>query len=253
MGGLTFLITGASGRVGRACVAEALARGHSVRALSRGGKINTGATAVRADLASDDLTLAVKGVDVILHCAAAMTGDDAAMHRDTVLATERLMAAAKAAGVTHVVLASSVSVYGLRDVADGTVITEDSALEHDLKNRDAYTRAKLAQEQCVVAGGGPATVLRIGAVWGPGQLWNAHLGLAKGPVLIRLGSDGQVPLTHIARVATAMVLAAETGPTGANPLNILDDDLPDRLRYINLNLRLADRLKLESGSLCFCS
>ena len=236
MGALSLLITGASGRVGRACVARALAGGHHVRALIRGGAAPAGharLTVLRADLARDDLTAALQGVDAILHCAAAMSGDDAAMARDTVTATERLVQAAGAAGVAHIVLAGSVAVYGLTPLAEGTIIDEETGLESDLKNRDAYTRAKLAQEHVTIGGPCPATILRIGAVWGPGMLWNAHIGVAKGPVLLRLGRDGQIPLAHIDRVATALVCAAEIGPTAANPLNILDADLPDRQRFLN--------------------
>lgn len=236
MGALTLLITGAAGHVGRASVARALAEGHIVRALIRGGVEPAGharLTVMRADLARDDLTAAVQGVDAILHCAAAMSGDDAAMARDTVAATERLTRAAGAAGVGHIVLAGSVAVYGLARLSEGTIVDEDTGLESDLKNRDAYTRAKLAQEHEVVAGPCPATILRIGALWGPGMVWNAHIGVAKGPVLLCLGRDGQIPLAHIDRVAAAMVRAAETGPSAANPLNILDTDLPDRPRYLN--------------------
>jgi nucleoside-diphosphate-sugar epimerase len=236
MGALTILITGAAGHVGRACVARALTGGHRVRALIRGGREPSGhirLTVMRADLASDDLTAAVQGADAIIHCAAAMTGDDAAMARDTVTATERLVAAAGKASVAHLVLAGSVAVYGLKHQPAGTIISEDTALENDLKNRDAYTRAKLAQEHVVIGGPCPATLLRIGAVWGPGMLWNAHIGVAKGPVLLRLGREGQIPLAHIDRVAVALLSAAEKGPSGANPLNILDTDLPDRLRYLN--------------------
>ena len=236
MGALTILITGASGHVGRACVAQALAGGHRVRALIRGGREPSGhirLSVMRADLARDDLTEAVRGADAILHCAAAMGGDDAAMARDTVTATERLVAAAGQARVAHLVLAGSVAVYGLKSLPPGSIISEDTALENDLKNRDAYTRAKLAQEHVVIGGPCPATILRIGALWGPGRLWNAHIGVAKGPILLRLGRDGQIPLAHITRVAAALIRAAEKGPSGANPLNILDADLPDRLRFLN--------------------
>lgn len=236
MGALSLLITGASGRIGRACVARALAQGHQVRALIRGGgepQSHSRLTVLRADLACDDLTAAVRGTDAILHCAAATTGDDAAMARDTVTATERLVQAAGAAGVAHFVLAGSVAVYGLGALPEGTIIDEDTGLERDLKNRDAYTRAKLAQEHVTIGGPCPATILRIGALWGPGMVWNAHIGVAKGPVVLRLGRDGQIPLAHIDRVAAAIVGAAETGPGAANPLNILDADLPDRPRYLN--------------------
>lgn len=235
MGALTILVTGAAGHVGQAAVTRAVQRGHTVRALVRGGAAPAARdklTIIRADLATDDLTLALKGVDVVLHCAAAMQGDDTAMHRDTVAASERLVTAAAQAGVGHVVLAGSIAVYGLAALPEGSVITEDSALETDLRHRDAYTRAKLAQEHVVIGGPCPATVLRLGAVWGPGQLWNAHIGVARGPVLIRLARDGQIPLAHIDRVAAALVAAAEKGPSAANPLNILDHDLPDRMRYL---------------------
>ena len=235
MGVLTLLVTGAAGHIGRAAVARALERGHSVRALLRGGAPfgpQDRLTVTRADLATDDLTLALKDVDTVLHCAAAMHANEAAMQRDTVTATERLVQAAGVAGVAHIVLAGSVSVYGLKSIPEGHVITEDSPLETDLKHRDAYTRAKLAQEHVAIGGPCSATILRIGAVWGPGRLWNAHLGVAKGPILIRLARDGQIPLAHITRAAAALVAATELGPSGANPLNILDHDLPDRARYL---------------------
>ena len=95
--------------------------------------------------------------------------------------------------------------------------------------RDAYTRAKLAQEAAVSASGLSSCIARVGAVWGPGRLWNAHLGVPLGPVLIRIGAGGEVPLAHVQNVALALVMLAETG---VGVINVVDDDRPSPRAYV---------------------
>ena len=161
----------------------------------------------------DDLGPAFAGVDAVIHAAAAMSGDEARMQRDTVTATEKTMQAVAKAKVARVVLVSSLSVYGTGALRAGALVDEDTPLERCPALRDAYCRAKLAQEIAALDGarasGTDLCILRAGAVWGPGRLWNAHLGLALGPVLLRLGKDGQIPLIHVETCAEALVRAAE--------------------------------------------
>lgn len=224
MGALTLVITGAAGYLGRATVAEARARGHRVRAVTRTAA--QGGETV-CDLARGVPPAALAGADAVIHCAAALTGDEAAMLRDTVTATRNLMTAARAAGVP-VVLAGSMAVYaGLA----GPVIDETSPLERDLAGRDGYSRAKIAQEEVARGAGVPLRILRIGALWGPGRLWNAHLGVRLGPVLVRMGR-GPIPLAHVAHAAQALVLAAETRWQGVEVVNVVDDDLPDPRTFL---------------------
>jgi nucleoside-diphosphate-sugar epimerase len=219
LGELNILVTGAAGFVGTAVVRTAKARGHIVRTLTR----------AQADLAVDDLGQALEGVDVVIHCAASLRGDDTTQARDTVLATTRLIAAmVLMTPKPKLILVSSMGVYA-GDVPPNTLITEDSPLEPTPALRDAYTRAKLAQEQSVMAAGLPHCIARVGAVWGPGQLWNSHLGVAFGPVLIRLGAGGELPLAHVQNVALALVLAAES-ETGI--INVVDDDRPSPRNYV---------------------
>ncbi len=259
MGALTVLITGASGRLGQVCVAEALARGYNVRALSRSGVSPAGGEIVQADLSCDPLKPALDGVDAILHLAAGMTGNAEDIERDTGLATMRLLSAAKLSGTPKIVLAGSIGVYGIASVEEGHVVNEHSPVETEPEGRDSYTRSKIAQELMIRESGLPFQILRIGAIWGPGQLWNAHLGIAKGPLLVRVGNEGQIPLAHITRAAEAMV-AAITYDGPDRVFNITDDDLPDRIRYLKalyasgwpkmivpISWRLLDRIAAPTG------
>ncbi len=260
MAALRLLITGASGRLGRKATAEALARGHDVRALSRTGIAPDGVTAIRANLTTDPLISATEGVDAVIHLAASMSGSEADIAQNTGLGTTRLIESCEATGVPHFILASSVAVYGLSPLDEGYVVNEDTLLEPNPDGRDAYTRSKLAQESALNTASIPTkTSLRIGAVWGPGQVWNSHLGLAKGPLLIRMGAEGQIPMAHIDRVTEALISAAELKPV-SRAINIVDDDLPDRMGFLNafqksgwpkivlpINWRLIDHFTSPSG------
>ena len=246
MGTLTLLVTGASGYVGRAVVREALGRGHRVVALSRRdasatfGEISQDPRlrVVAADLAVSDVASLLDGVDVVVHTAAALAGNDAQMRRDTLRATERLVRAMAKARTRRLVLVGSMSVYGASTLSEGAQVDEDSPLEARLAERDAYCRAKLAQEEIAaresVESGIELWILRAGAVWGPGRLDNAHLGLRLGPVFLAMGEGGELPIVHRDHCAEALVRAAETqvGLGGVEIVNVLDDDRPSRARYL---------------------
>ena len=234
MGALTLAITGAAGYLGRYTVAAARGRGHKVRALVRGAtpdlwRDDRGISVVQADLADPktDLSQALVGVDAVIHIAASLTGDDGAHARDTVAATRQLYAALTPP--CPVVLAGSMAVYEGR----AGVIDEASPIEPNPAARDAYLRGKLAQE--AVARDFPeipTRTLRLGAVFGPDRLWNAHIGPRAGPVLVRLAGAGEIPLVFAPQAAEALVLAAEQPALGGQVLNIIDDDLPDARAFL---------------------
>ena len=83
MGTLTLAVTGATGYLGRAVVAEARAQGHSILVLVRDVHRapdewvqDPGIALLEGPL--EQLTSAtLEGVDAVLHLAAAMVGDDA--------------------------------------------------------------------------------------------------------------------------------------------------------------------------------
>lgn len=247
MGALTILVTGAHGFIGRETVKTAQAHGHSVRALVR--RETTVAAENRAetfiaDLADNpDLVHALNGVDVVVHTAAAMSGDAEITARDTVKATQNLLSAmAEFAPNARLVLLSSIMVYDANGTPKGGQIDESTSIETTPQRRDGYTRAKLAQEAVVFgavkSSNLGAWVLRAGAVFGPGRIWNAHIGVCLGPLLLRLGGGygdtGEIPLVRLEHCAKAIVIACEkyVSPGQVQCLNLVDDALPDRAKFI---------------------
>lgn len=103
------LITGSSGRIGRAAVAELQARGHRVRGFDRV------ATPGLADMILGDLgdraamDGAMDGMDCLIHLAATPDDDDffARLVPDNIVGLFHVMEAARTAGVRRLVLASS--------------------------------------------------------------------------------------------------------------------------------------------------
>ncbi|WP_323765909.1 NAD(P)-dependent oxidoreductase [Marinovum sp.] len=240
MGALTLLITGAAGYVGRHTVAAARARGHAVIAVVRdaatapkGWRDDAGITVLEGDLTDlAALPAACARADVVLHLAASLSGDAARQARDTIQATQALLVALpEGAKLVHL---SSMAVYDMATAETGEMIGESVPLLDADAKADAYASHKAAQEQLVATTaetqGHRLTILRAGAVFGPDRLWNAHLGFAVGPVLLRLAGRGEIPLCHISTCTAALLAAALRPATG--PINLLDEDLPDRRRYL---------------------
>jgi nucleoside-diphosphate-sugar epimerase len=230
MGALTIAVTGAAGYLGRAVVAEGLARGHRIRAIVRRPEDLPGADTVVTDLTTGaDLTPVFAGCDAVIHCAARMFGTEAEMQRDTVGGTAALATAL--ARRTRFVLVSSLAVCAAPE--PGGRVTEDTPPEPQPHLRDAYTRAKLAQERIAQGLHLPVWIVRPGIVWGPGRTDNAHLGARLGPVRLRIGGAGELPLAHRDNVARALVLAAETPPPERTTLlHLVDDDRPTRAQWL---------------------
>ncbi|MET0418662.1 MAG: NAD(P)H-binding protein [Actinoplanes sp.] len=131
------LVTGAGGHLGHAVLARLRDDGVSVRATSRRPRTGSDAEWVVTDLATGEgLVEAVTGVDAVLHLASSPRGRT---HQVDVLGTRRLVVAAGAAAVQHLVHVSIVGV-------DRVPIP--------------YYRHKLAAEQVIAAGPVPWSVLR---------------------------------------------------------------------------------------------
>jgi len=247
----TILITGANGFLGRRIVAAARAHGLPVRALVRRPAPDApwagddGVEEIVRDLSAPG-ALPMDGVGAVIHAAATMQGDDVA-HATGTLAPTRALLDAMAGTAARLVLVSSFSVYGYAALPAGCALDETVPVEPDPHLRDAYCRAKLAQEAMVAEAvqhhGLTARILRPGAIYGDSHLWTARLGLRKGPLAILLGGRAAVPAVHVDGCAEALVLAAIAPPPprsdiptpngGALDLiNIVDDSAPDQARWL---------------------
>lgn len=226
---LHIVVTGAGGFLGRAICELAETRGHRVSRVVRSGE-GDHLIDLAKPAAAADLTIQIGQADVVIHAASEMGGDWALHQRSSLPAMQTACDLAKGLGA-HLVHISSIVVYDFMQVQEGGLVSETTQIELHPERRDGYVRAKLAQESIVAQSCPSASVLRIGALYGAGHVMNAHLGIGLGPVLLRLSARGQIPLAHITRAAQAALTAAERKSEGA--VNILDDDLPDRIQFIN--------------------
>ncbi len=240
------LVTGGNGFIGRHVVAEAVKRGHRARVLARpSGK--SGAPTIRSDGADivwqdlrhrDGLSVAMLGVDAVVHCAAAMDGDLATQQAITVDGTRNLLEAMDEAGVRHIVGLSTFAVYDYLKLPVGATLDEESPLEDDFDARAPYIRAKREQEDLIRKQGGADgwrwTILRPAIVYGTGRTWFHHLGMQLSATRwVCLAGDALLPLSYVENCAEAIVNALETEAADGATINIVDDDLPGRRRYMD--------------------
>jgi nucleoside-diphosphate-sugar epimerase len=168
------LVTGASGFIGRALVAELAGAGHAVRAAMR-QPADVFPRSVEV-VAVSDLTRPVewrallKGVETVVHLAGiAHAGPEiaeAAYDRINRLATAELASAARAMGLRHLVFMSSVRAQS--GPSSAAVLRETSAA----RPTDAYGRSKLAAEDAVRGSQAPFTILRPVLIYGRGVKGN---------------------------------------------------------------------------------
>ena len=146
------LVTGAGGYVGSGLVAALAREGWDVRAAVRERAPYLDVPQIVADLSEDaeEARRACEGADAVVHLAGenevVAAERPAAALAATVLATERIVEAAAAAGVKRFVYMSTIHVYGERIAADA-VLTEDLRLEP----RALYAVARLASEHVASA------------------------------------------------------------------------------------------------------
>ncbi|WP_425084703.1 NAD-dependent epimerase/dehydratase family protein [Ruegeria profundi] len=248
MKSLKICITGAGGFIGRQTVESARAAGYEVIAVVRNTATapqfwdsDHGIKVVEVNLAGPDaadvLAKQLSGCVAIIHAAAIMSGPaDRQVVETKAITGSVLSAMAACTPAPRLVLVSSLSVYDGKQLPPGAVLNEESPLESAPQSRDAYCWLKLQQEQQVrtaaKAAGFDLWVLRPGAVFGPGHLWNGHLGYPVGPVLLEMERRGEVPVSYVSHTAQVLVQAAATPADGVEVINVIDDDRPDRAGYI---------------------
>ena len=218
-------VTGAGGFLGKAIVATVTAQGHEAIALTRAD----------ADLAEGHgLAEALTRADAVIHAAAGHGGDQAHA-RDTLKATDTLIAALPTGA--RLVLVSSFSVYAFEKLADGAVLDETTPTDPDGAARDAYARAKIGQEKQAIhaaqTAGLDLWIARPGAIFGPGRTTTARLGWHKFGRWFCPGGDSPIPAIHVDACAQALVAAATVEDQG------WPDDVPisesvGHVRIVNL-------------------
>jgi predicted dehydrogenase/nucleoside-diphosphate-sugar epimerase len=227
-----FLVTGASGSLGRATVKRLRAEGHRVRVFQRRipEKPQDGIEYCFGNL-GDPVAVdrAVKGADVVIHCGAAMKGGWPEHKGGTVVGTQNVIDACKKHGVKQLVHISSMSVVDWAGSDKNGPVNEGTAVEPRADERGAYTRAKLEAEQLVAAAardGFPVVILRPGQIFGGGiPLINGAVARNAGGRWLVLG-DGKIelPLVYIDDVVDAIMAAVDRVLVGGEVIQIIDPE-----------------------------
>lgn len=155
---MRILVTGGSGKLGRHVVRRLVEDGHEVLNLDRTGERSRGLVVV--DLTDYgqvvDVVLGLDdrhpgGVDAIVHLAAIPAPGiqpDAATFRNNMLSTYNVFQAARRAGITKVVYASSETVLGLPfDVAPPYIPVDE---EYPARPESTYSLVKHLEEQMAI-------------------------------------------------------------------------------------------------------
>ncbi|MEL6312438.1 MAG: NAD-dependent epimerase/dehydratase family protein [Pseudomonadota bacterium] len=231
------MVTGASGFLGKAVVKAAQAAGADVVALSRrAAPAEAGVTPVALDLgdhgAPEALEAVLEGVDTVIHAAARLIGTAEEHTRDTVGGTAHLTRALEAGGSqVKLVLVSSIAVYDVAAMENGTTLDEDMRLVETAEQRDHYAAAKAEQERHFRLYQGPKQLIRPGAIYGPNNLWSAQLGFAKGSMIFCPGGGALMPAISVERSAAALVRAALAEGSGET-VNLIDPDPPTQIEWL---------------------
>jgi predicted dehydrogenase/nucleoside-diphosphate-sugar epimerase len=213
------LITGASGRLGRALLNRLRGGGARVRVLVRRRAPELerlpGLQVVYGELGDPAaVDRAVAGVRIVYHAGAAMRGSWPAFDASTIRGTANVVDACVAHHVERLVHVSSVTVLDYASQPPGAVVDERAPLEPRPELRGFYTRAKLAAERIVLDAVRSrmlrAVVVRPGQIVGPGYENEAPYGaMAIGDRWLVVGAGRlTLPLVHLNDVVDGLIAAA---------------------------------------------
>jgi UDP-glucose 4-epimerase len=221
---MKILVTGATGKVGSRLSKRLAERGHHVRGLVRDRTRAVDLSEAHIELIVGDLLnanslpAAMRGIDVVVHCAAFFRGATPEQaHAVNDLGTQHLASAAQAAGVKRFIFTSTGLVYGS---TGGRPARED---DHCAPTA-AYPVSKLSAERFLLAIEGlDVRVLRLPFVYGDGD---PHIREVV-PLMRRFPPTQRMSMGHHADVAQAVVRLLDAPAPAHRIYNMVDDEAPD--------------------------
>jgi len=247
-------VTGGTGFLGRRVVQRLAAQGHQVRVLARNPDKAAAVEALGAEIVLGDLgdidgfTHALAGCDcaVLVGARAVSSGKWEEFVQENVVATERMIDEALAAGARRIVYVSSLGIFEIP--RDGVTITEETDYDHEPLLRGNYTRSKIDADRVAMAAarsGKPVVVVRPGRIYGHDHPLNQPLYLGRvkkklpGGFCVVIGKGSYLtPISYVENAADAVVAAATAVNVEGQAFNIVDDPDLTHKRYFRAVSRL---------------
>jgi predicted dehydrogenase/nucleoside-diphosphate-sugar epimerase len=241
------LVTGATGYLGSVVVRKLVKEGYYVRALARELSHTElleqlGVELIYGDIRNRSGVMdAAKGMDIVVHMAAALQGSSEFMLDCAIKGTRNVADTGKSCNVKRLIYISSMSVYDYFKLRDGEIISEDSSLEEFPQLRGDYSLAKrVAEDEALshLRDASPSwTILRPSAIVGNGRDVFSPLGSKIGKILFCPGSAKKMlMLIHIDDVAAAILTAIQNDCTRGRVFNVSDKGVPQQ-EYIDEYIR----------------
>ncbi len=215
-------VTGGSGFVGSHLIARLVARGDTVRALSRSDRSDQqlrglGAEPVRGSLDDvESLARAMAGADLVFHAAARTSGGTREFWSDNVSGTAHVITAARRSTAHRLVHVGTEAAL----MAGQPLVQVDETAPLRPDSRAPYAASKTVAEQLVHDANGPdleTVVLRPRFVWGDGDtsVLPSIIGKIRAGRFAWIGGGRQLTdTTHVDNAVEGLVLAADHGHPG---------------------------------------
>jgi len=241
-------LTGAYGFIGSHLLNRLLSDGHQVlchvRALHQVALLEAkGAEVWLGDLHDiSSLSLALKGMDSIVHCAAVKTlwKSERLLQDVNVQMTKNMLTAAKQSRVKQFIYMSDASILKTKSLLN--IPVNESSPIPDL-NGLPYLQSKATAEQYVLANGSPelrTIALRPAWVWGQGDQVDRSLGQAAKLGKFGWFSQGNYPYAtcYIENLCEAVVKALQS-PVSQEAFLIADDETMDFRQWMSRRLSIG--------------
>lgn len=254
------MVIGGTGYIGRALTRALVARGRSVRVLSRGGHGPFADIADRVETVpvplSDEtgLTAAMAGMAQVFNLARSLDKTwDGALEND-VAAAMRVGRTAQAAGVPRLIYTGTIASYDMSDPS--RTIDEDTPFG-PMEARNLYARSKAECEARLLtlmsAGDTGLTIARPGiVVGGDGPLQHWGIGRWHGAGVVRMWGNGRntLPFVLIDDVAEGLVRMGEVAAAAGTSFNLVGDPMLSARDYFDaIHQRTGARIRAVPGSL----
>ncbi|MDO8355981.1 MAG: Gfo/Idh/MocA family oxidoreductase [Nitrospirota bacterium] len=246
------LVTGGTGLLGRAVVAELRQCGWPVRALGRRvpppSERQAGVEYVGADLGGDFDGAVLSGVETVVHCAAETAGGKEAHERNSVLATKNLLRSAAKASVKRFIHISSLGILKTGKEMGGP-LDERTPVDAGNLARGPYVWGKAESEREVMEQG-PLLGLTVKVIR-PGPLVDfsdfeppGRLGRELGPVYVAVGPrSSRLSLCDVGTAAKVIRSTVQDIDAAPSVVNLVEPAAPTREELLALLLKKRPDLK----------